>query len=191
MVDSPDYCLRASCVKHRKEIGDNKQVTLSDFWTDISRIKHKRDRDEHPCQLPDKLMERIINLYSNEGSYVFDPFSGAGTTPVIAKKLGRQYAAIDISEEYVNIAKKKINEILLKGDVIKKNIKKNKKKITKKSVELYVQELCMKLNYKPSEEEFIKILKEDVNAEFTAEEIIDLYGDLKTALKSGRIVLIN
>lgn len=188
-IDSPEYCLRASCIKKRKKAGIDNKVLLSDIWTDIHRIKHKRDRDNHPCQLPEKLMERIIELFSNKGDYVFDPFSGAGTTPVIAKKLGRKYAAIDISEEYVNIGKQKIKQLEEVGELVKVTAKKKKRKVTKKQIELYIQELCLKLGYKPSEEEFVDILNKDSNAEFSIDDIIELYGDLKSALKSGRIVL--
>jgi site-specific DNA-methyltransferase (adenine-specific) len=76
--DSPDYCLRAACVRERKARGDDEKVELTDIWFDVHRIKHKRDRDAHPCQLPDKLMERIIRLTTPRGGWVFDPFGGAG-----------------------------------------------------------------------------------------------------------------
>ncbi len=59
-LTSPEYCLRAKCLKQRKRSGDDNKVELTDIWSDIHRIKHKRDRDAHPCQLPEKLMERII-----------------------------------------------------------------------------------------------------------------------------------
>ena len=47
--DSLKYCLRGKCVKQRKAAGDDAKVELSDIWSDIHRIKHKRDRDAHPC----------------------------------------------------------------------------------------------------------------------------------------------
>jgi DNA modification methylase len=78
--DAPKYCLRAKCIKDRKARGDADKVELADVWFDIHRIRHKRDRDAHPCQLPEKLMERIIKLTTNPGGLVFDPFCGAGTT---------------------------------------------------------------------------------------------------------------
>ncbi|HOA81934.1 MAG TPA: site-specific DNA-methyltransferase, partial [Defluviitaleaceae bacterium] len=141
------------------------------------------------CQLPEKLMERIIKLFSKEGDFVFDPFSGVGTTAIVAKKLGRKYAAIDISEEYANIGKKKLEQISIVGDVIKTSVKKPKRKVTKKAIELYIQSICLNMGYRPTEEEFISILQDDTTVEFTLEDIIELYGDVKTALKSGRIVL--
>ena len=105
---SPEYCLRAGCIKRRNQISRDKRVELSDIWFDIHRIKHKRDRDAHPCQLPEKLMERLIVLTTNEGDLVFDPFCGAGTTAIAAHKLKRKFVVIDIDKKYVRITKQKL-----------------------------------------------------------------------------------
>jgi len=43
----------------------------------------------HGCQMPERVLERIIRCSSNPEELVFDPFSGSGTTPCVAKKLGR------------------------------------------------------------------------------------------------------
>ncbi|MCU0783471.1 MAG: site-specific DNA-methyltransferase, partial [Verrucomicrobia bacterium] len=106
--DSPKYCLRAACVKKRKQLGDDDKVELSDIWFDIHRIKHKRDRDAHPCQLPEKLMERIIRLTTNRGGLVFDPFCGAGTTAIAAVKLGRHFVTTECDPNYVRITNEKL-----------------------------------------------------------------------------------
>jgi len=55
----------------------------------------------HGCQMPERVLERIIRCSSNPEELVFDPFSGSGTTPCVAKKLGRDYLAFEMSEEYV------------------------------------------------------------------------------------------
>jgi len=55
----------------------------------------------HNCQMPEALLERIILASSAPGQLVLDPFSGSGTTCVVAKKLGRQYVGIELSENYV------------------------------------------------------------------------------------------
>ncbi len=106
--DSPDYCLRASCVRKRKAAGDDRTVPLTDVWFDVHRIRHKRDRDYHPCQLPEKLLERVILLASNPGQVVFDPFCGVGTTAVVAKRLGRRFVTTDVDAEYVGITQEKL-----------------------------------------------------------------------------------
>jgi len=81
---------------------------LPDVWTDIHRIKHNKYRDEHPCQLPVHLLERIILMSTDENDIVLDPFVGTGTTVIAAKRLGRRFIGIDIDEKYVNITKNKL-----------------------------------------------------------------------------------
>ena len=81
---------------------------VSDVWTDLHRIKHAKYRDEHPCQLPESVLERLILMSTDEGDLVLDPFAGTGTTLIAAKKLGRRYIGIEIDEKYVEISKGKL-----------------------------------------------------------------------------------
>lgn len=81
---------------------------LSDVWTDIHRIKHNKYRDEHPCQLPIHLLERIILMSTDESDVVLDPFMGTGTTAIAAKKLGRKFIGFELDKKYVSIAKDKL-----------------------------------------------------------------------------------
>lgn len=81
---------------------------ISDVWTDIHRIKHNRYRDEHPCQLPVHLLERILLMSTDENDVVLDPFVGTGTTVIAAKRLGRKYIGIDIDKKYVDITNEKL-----------------------------------------------------------------------------------
>ena len=55
----------------------------------------------HPCQMPEKVLERIVAACSNSGDLVLDPFSGSGTTCVVAARLGRRYVGFDVSPTYV------------------------------------------------------------------------------------------
>lgn len=84
---------------------------VSDVWTDIHRIRHKKRRDEHPCQLPIHLLERLLLMSTGEGDIILDPFIGTGTTAIAAKKLGRKFIGIDIDPKYVEITNKKIEEV--------------------------------------------------------------------------------
>lgn len=67
-----------------------------------------KERGDHPCQMPEALLERIIRVASNPGDLVLDPFSGSGTTLAVAKRLGRDYLGVELSENYA----KKVNERL-------------------------------------------------------------------------------
>lgn len=62
----------------------------------------------HGCQMPEQLLGRIIRTCSEEGALVLDPFSGSATTAAVARKLGRNYLAFDMSEEYVRLGQKRL-----------------------------------------------------------------------------------
>jgi len=64
----------------------------------------------HPAMFPEELAERVIKLFSFKGDIVLDPFNGVGTTSVVAKKLGRIYVGIDISEKYCRKAIERIEK---------------------------------------------------------------------------------
>ncbi|TLD85761.1 site-specific DNA-methyltransferase [Helicobacter sp. MIT 05-5294] len=86
----------------------------SDVWTDIHRIRHAKNRDNHPCQLPLHLLERIILMSSEEGDTILDPFLGTGTTALAAKRLGRNFIGFEKDSEYCQIATTKIeNEFFM------------------------------------------------------------------------------
>jgi site-specific DNA-methyltransferase (adenine-specific) len=54
----------------------------------------------HGCQMPERLLGRIIEVSSNPGELVLDPFAGSGSTLIVAKKLGRHYLGYEFSENY-------------------------------------------------------------------------------------------
>jgi len=62
--------------------------------------------------MPIKILERVIKTSSDKNSIVFDPFSGSGTTPYIAKKLGRRFIAIDKSPDYQKVSDNRVRSIL-------------------------------------------------------------------------------
>lgn len=103
-----------ACDEFLKDYGGKKDQAhgfgplLSDVWNDIHRIRHKKRRDEHPCQLPIPLLERLILMTTDEGDVVLDPFMGTGTTAVAAKRLGRKYIGIELDSDYVKIAEKNV-----------------------------------------------------------------------------------
>lgn len=81
----------------------------SNFWDDISiPFWSMPENTDHPTQKPEKLIAKLILASSRPGDIVFDPFLGSGTTAVVAKKLGRQYCGIEISELYCLYALKRL-----------------------------------------------------------------------------------
>lgn len=68
----------------------------------------KRISDKHVAVYPVELVEYFIKGSTKEGDLVLDPFMGTGTTGVAAKNLGRNWIGFDIQSEYVEFAKKRI-----------------------------------------------------------------------------------
>lgn len=87
----------------------------SNVWTDLTvPFWSMPENTDHPTQKPEKLLAKIILASSDEGDVVFDPFGGAGTTSVVAKKLNRRYVGIEIDETYCCLTEKRLE--LAKGD---------------------------------------------------------------------------
>jgi site-specific DNA-methyltransferase (adenine-specific) len=64
----------------------------------------------HPTQKPIKLMQALIELATQEGQVVLDPFCGSGTTLVAAKNTGRKYIGFELNPEYFEIAEYRLND---------------------------------------------------------------------------------
>lgn len=56
----------------------------------------------HPTQKPDKLFAELMQVHSNRGDLVIDPFLGGGTTAAAARRLGRRFAGCDINQVYID-----------------------------------------------------------------------------------------
>lgn len=80
------------------------------LWTDISiPFWSMAENTDHPTQKPEKLLAKIILASTDEGDVVLDPFAGSGTTAVTAKKLNRNFYAVELSEEYACLAVKRLD----------------------------------------------------------------------------------
>lgn len=65
----------------------------------------------HPAPFPEEIPHRLIKMLSWKKALVLDPFMGSGTTGVVAKKLGRDFIGLDISSDYVTIARERISNV--------------------------------------------------------------------------------
>lgn len=89
---------------------EKKGVPLSDVW-EIPYLNPKaKERVGYPTQKPILLLERIIELVTDEGDTVLDPFCGSGTTLVASKLLNRKYIGLDQSEEAIELSKKRLEK---------------------------------------------------------------------------------
>ncbi|MBA2333895.1 MAG: site-specific DNA-methyltransferase [Blastocatellia bacterium] len=82
----------------------------SNLWTDVSvPFWSMPENTDHPTQKPEKLLAKILLASTNSGDLVLDPFAGSGTTAVAAKKLGRDFTAIESDENYCILAEKRLD----------------------------------------------------------------------------------
>lgn len=116
---SEDYTFHLDAVKQVRRVkapyrvnGENKdweetaegkirRTCPSNFWDDITvPFWSMAENTAHPTQKPEKLMAKLILASSDPGDLIFDPFGGAGTTAVTAKKLGRRCCTVEKSPQY-------------------------------------------------------------------------------------------
>ena len=99
----------------------NEDIQMRSDWllpicNGSERIK-KNGRKAHPTQKPEALLHRVILSSTLVGETILDPFFGSGTTGAVARKLGRNFIGIERDEEYIEIAKKRLQDIPKVKDV--------------------------------------------------------------------------
>lgn len=104
--------------------GEKKGVPLSDVW-DIPFLNPKaKERTGYPTQKPIELLKRIIEIGSNKGGIVLDPFCGSGTTLVAAKLMDRQFIGCDINPDAVSLSTERLEQpFMTESALLKKGVK--------------------------------------------------------------------
>ncbi len=116
--DVHEYIIVMSKGSFKREKKPGKEATLSkeefiEFTRSVWKFSpESAKRVGHPAPFPVELPYRCIQLYTFRGDVVLDPFIGSGTTAVAALMTGRHFVGIDINPEYVEIARKRVEEIL-------------------------------------------------------------------------------
>jgi site-specific DNA-methyltransferase (adenine-specific) len=82
---------------HRSKIHPD-GVNVSDVWADISPVRHKTTKKRGANQLSEKLLSRVLDIASQPGDTVFDPFGGSGTTFAVAEQMGRRWIGCEIGD---------------------------------------------------------------------------------------------
>jgi modification methylase len=98
-----------------KGLNEEKQMR-SDWWlvslaTGSERVRDEHGKKAHATQKPEALLYRVILSSSHPGDVVLDPFFGSGTTGVVAKRLHRHWIGIEREDQYIEIAKKRIDSV--------------------------------------------------------------------------------
>ncbi|MEQ1778307.1 MAG: site-specific DNA-methyltransferase [Nitrosomonas sp.] len=88
---------------------DNEGRLANNLWDDIPNLQgNNKEILNYPTQKPEKLLERIISISTEEGATVADFFSGSGTTAAVAEKMGRKWIATDLGKPSCMVARKRL-----------------------------------------------------------------------------------
>ena len=168
----PWYCVRTSCIKKRNINKITDRQPIGNLWWDIHRLKHNSKRVDHPCQLPPSLMKRLIHTFTKVGDLVLDPFNGAGTTTLTSEMLGRKFIGIELSNKYHAIAEQRHLDLQKGRDPFAKNgttpkaknsrvarLQKQKYEVPKKTLQIEVKKIAIKLERRPTREDIIRLSK--------------------------------
>ena len=102
----------------REKHGDFRLTAPSNLWTDMTvPFWSMPENTDHPTQKPEKLLAKIILASTHEGDIVLDPFSGSGTTSVVAKKIGRKYVGIEQDKTFCCLAQKRLEMAEMDRDI--------------------------------------------------------------------------
>jgi DNA modification methylase len=81
-------------------------------WSDLKKTAEEQ-RLRHPAQFPVALVERLIESFLPDGQQtVLDPFCGSGSTLVAAQRFGKRGLGLELSAEYVRLARRRLSELL-------------------------------------------------------------------------------
>lgn len=105
-------CELIVCLWNRKHTWNFKgQREMHNFIeTPICMGKERVRHPKHPTQKPLVLLRHIIEIASNAGDLIYDPFMGVGSTGVAALELGRRFDGVELDEGYFTAAKKRLDK---------------------------------------------------------------------------------
>lgn len=92
-----------------KKLTDNGKQ-MRNMWDIPMTPPSEKRHGKHPSQKPMALSERLIIGFTSPGDLVFDPFLGSGSFLLAAKSLGRDYLGIEKSEEFIDLARRRIDD---------------------------------------------------------------------------------
>ncbi len=104
--------------KYYRSINNMRGANPGDVW-EFSHVHYcNENRQQHPTQKPEGIIERMILASSDENDKVLDPFSGSGTTLRVCQQLNRNCIGIEINSEYVENTKKRLAKKFISFDSV-------------------------------------------------------------------------
>ena len=89
---------------NEREVIRNRKLSVRGIWSAQGKAGYK----DHPACFPPNLAEQAIDVWSDEGDLICDPFSGSGSTGVACVVLNRDYIGIEINPDYCSMAEERI-----------------------------------------------------------------------------------
>ena len=111
---SPGYCFNLDDIrvpqKYYRSINNMRGANPGDVW-EFSHVHYcNENRQPHPTQKPEGLLERMILASSNPGDFVLDPFAGSGTTLRVCQQLDRRCTGIEMNPEYADMIQRRLTK---------------------------------------------------------------------------------
>ena len=113
--------------RKKRFLSEVMQGRKGDTWWTSSEVGHNQEAKREIIKLfgknnifatpkPERLIERVLTLGSNEGDLVLDSFLGSGTTAAVAHKMGRRYIGIEMGEHAYTHCKVRLDKIIAGED---------------------------------------------------------------------------
>ena len=104
MVDSIDGYTE----QHSNILGD----WWDGFYLDMGNVDNEGDVYFKNSKKPERLIFRIINMFTNEGDYILDSFLGSGTTAAVAHKMNRRWIGIEMGDHAYSLCRPRLNNVI-------------------------------------------------------------------------------
>lgn len=142
-------------------------INIRDVWTDINPVRHAKYKNRDANELPIKLLDRIIDIATNEGDLVFDPFGGSGTTYIVAELKNRKWIGSELGDcTPIKERFDRIKEEKVRLDEIRSEIN---TLFTDRAIELRLKSGIGLKNYNVTDEQLERVL--DRNPKFKQMEL--------------------
>lgn len=109
--------VRVKCAKcgkvheERMEVLDKKGKQMRSVWPIVTPKKEEKKFGKHPTQKSLELLERVVISSTNKGELILDPFTGSSATGIAAHKHGRKFVGVDMEKKYLDLSKKRFEDI--------------------------------------------------------------------------------
>lgn len=111
---SPSTCRH--CGKLVKDYGGYKKyikdgINLSDFWEDLSPVRHNKYKSRSSNELPLELLRRVVTISGKKKGILVDPFVGSGTSLIAAVEHDMNFIACDREESYCQVTHQRLSKL--------------------------------------------------------------------------------